>query len=184
MSAVRSTALQSTGSPSVLEGANGITGTGGEAAERIDRPWIPRPFGVSSTDATNPSQVGGPATVRMPLRGAPIGANSQPLAEWHGIVLSVGESHFVAELIGKTGIGVAGSHEEACLPIDEVRASDRDLLSPGAFFRLCVSRESDRSGTWRRSTYVVFRRMPAYRREELEAAKLAARDLVRALRVE
>lgn len=111
------------------------------------------------------------------------GVRSQALAEWQGMVVEVGSTHFVAELTGKFGAGVAGSHEEARLPIDEVRPDDRELLNPGAFFRLCITREMDR-GAWKRSTYIVFRRLPAFRREELEEARQAARDLVRGLRVD
>ena len=109
---------------------------------------------------------------------------SQPLAEWHGQVSSMGGEYFVAELRGVWGDGVAGEHEEATIPIAEVPDDDRTLITPGAFFRLCVSRERAPHGTLRRSTYVVFRRMPAYRREELEDALVRAREIVRGLRLE
>ena len=73
--------------------------------------------------------------------------------------------------------------EEAQIPRDEVRQDDRDLLREGAFFRLCVNWELV-NGSRRRVTDIVFRRMPAYRRDELEDARKAAVDLFHALRVE
>ena len=115
---------------------------------------------------------------------APAPVAHQALAEWQGMVTEVGETHFVAELQGKIGQGVSGSIEEARIPVDEVSPEDRELLRPGAFFRLCITRELTPHGSSRRYTQVVFRRMPAYRREDLEAARAEARELVRELRVE
>lgn len=108
----------------------------------------------------------------------------QALAEWQGMVVEVGESNFVAELQGKIGQGVNGSLEEARIPLSEVSPEDRELLRPGAFFRLCITRELTPEGSLRRYTQVVFRRMPAYRREDLEAARAEAMEIVRELRVE
>lgn len=105
------------------------------------------------------------------------------IAEWHGQVLIINENHFVAELKGTIGEGVAGIVEEAQIPNDGIRDDDQPLVRPGAFFRLCVNWEV-RNGTRRRFTEIVFRRMPAYRREELEAAHQEALDLVRGLRLE
>ena len=108
---------------------------------------------------------------------------SQVIAEWHGQVVSIEEGYFVAELRGILGTGVAGEVEEAQIPVDSVQEHDLALMQPGAFFRLCVSMEI-RNGTRRRFTDVVFRRLPAYRREELEAAQRDAQELVRGLRLE
>lgn len=105
------------------------------------------------------------------------------IAEWHGQVVSINENHFIAEPKGTIGEGVAGVAEEAQIPNDEIRDDDRPLVRPGAFFRLCVNLEV-RKGTRRRFTDIVFRRMPAYRREELEAAHQEALELVRGLRLE
>lgn len=110
-------------------------------------------------------------------------ARSQVIAEWHGQVIAIEQSYFIAELKGTIGAGVAGALEEAQIPRDEVRQDDRDLLREGAFFRLCVNWEFV-NGSRRRVTDIVFRRMPAYRRDELEEARKAAVDLFHALRVE
>ena len=110
-------------------------------------------------------------------------ARSQVIAEWHGQVVAIKHDYFVAELKGTLGVGVAGSLEEAQIPSDEVRQDDRELLQEGAFFRLCVNWEFV-NGSRRRVTDLVFRRMPAYRRDELEEARKAAVELFHALRVE
>ena len=110
-------------------------------------------------------------------------ARSQVIAEWHGQVVSIESAYFVAQLKGKLGTGVTGSLEEAQIPLDEVRSDDLLLLKAGAFFRLCVNLELI-NGSKRRVTDLVFRRMPGYRRDELEAAKESADQLFHALRVE
>ena len=105
------------------------------------------------------------------------------IAEWHGQVLSVQDDYFIAELSGTVGEGVRDSHEEAQIPLEEISESDRELLVTGAFFRLCISYELD-GQTRRKFTQVIFRRLPAYRRDDLEHAKDRAAELKRALRVE
>lgn len=110
-------------------------------------------------------------------------ARSQLIAEWHGQVVAIESDYFVAELKGTIGANVVGSLEEAMIPRDEIRPEDRELLGEGAFFRLCVNWEFF-NGSKRRVTDLVFRRMPAYRRDELEEARKTAADLFHALRVE
>lgn len=109
---------------------------------------------------------------------------SQLLAEWHGQVLEIGADSFTAQLKGRHGNGVSGMEEEAVIPLEDVRDSDKELLAPGAFFSLCISYEINASGSKRRFAEVIFRRMPSYRREELEAARVRAREIVRGLRLE
>lgn len=110
---------------------------------------------------------------------------NQVMAEWHGMVTELLESTFVAELKGVLGKDVMGALEEAIIPIDEVRDEDLPFLVPGAFFRLTVNSVLRPGGkTRRRFTDVTFRRMPAYRREELEEAAERGRALERAIRVE
>ena len=110
-------------------------------------------------------------------------AVSQLLAEWHGQVTEVNATTFFAQLKGRHGDGVIGQENVAVIPRDEVRPDDEELLMPGAFFSLCVSYEISRKGR-RRYTEVVFRRLPAYRREELEQAAVRGREIARGLRLE
>ena len=121
--------------------------------------------------------------LRLPITRR-IDSISEPVAEWQGQVTEIEDEHFIAQLRGTVGTGVAGSLEEALIPINDVNPGDIDLLKPGAFFRLCISYEIAPTGNRRRYTEVIFRRLPAYRREELEAARSKAADLARDLRVE
>jgi hypothetical protein len=117
-------------------------------------------------------------------RGATRGqTTSQLLAEWHGQVTEVLSSTFSAQLRGRHGEGVIGKEEVAVIPIGELREDDISLLEPGAFFSLSVSYEISLRGR-RKFTEVVFRRLPAYRREELELAQSRGRELARALHLE
>lgn len=109
--------------------------------------------------------------------------STQLLAEWHGQVTEVLASSFVAELKGRHGEGVAGKEEVAVIPRDEVSPDDAELLEPGAFFSLCIAYEQSSRGR-RKFTTVVFRRLPAYRREELEEARERGRQIARGLRLE
>lgn len=110
---------------------------------------------------------------------------NQVLAEWHGMVTEVLDGTFVAELKGILGKDVKGAVEEAVIPIEEVREEDLPFLVPGALFRLTVNNVRRSEGKARRRfTDVTFRRMPAYRREELEEAAERGRALARVIRVE
>lgn len=111
-------------------------------------------------------------------------ARSELVAEWHGQVTKVLDESFVAELRGVSGKNVGGSLEEAEIPLGEVRDDDLALVRVGAFFRLCVSYEKSTTGTRRRYAEVIFRRLPAYRREELEEAAAEAEQILRDIRVE
>ena len=109
--------------------------------------------------------------------------STQLLAEWHGQVTQVLASSFVAELKGRHGEGVAGKEEIAVIPRDEVNPDDAELLEPGAFFSLCIAYEQSSRGR-RKFTTVVFRRLPGYRREELEEARERGHQIARGLRLE
>jgi hypothetical protein len=111
---------------------------------------------------------------------------SEVLAEWSGCVTSIQEegAFFTATLDGVKGNGVKGQEEDANIPITDVAQWDRELLREGNFFRLCVIQGFDASGDPIRSTKVVFRRMPAYRQQDLERALERGRELAGRLRVE
>ena len=96
----------------------------------------------------------------------------EQLAEWSGYVTSIQEEgySFSATLTGVSGIGVEGEQDDAIIPVSDVAEADKELLRVGNFFRLCVTQEVTKSGQPRRYTQVIFRRMPAYRREDLESA--------------
>ena len=113
-------------------------------------------------------------------------ASSVVLAEWNGCVTRFDSeaSHFSAALTGIRGRGVSGEEEDAQIPVDDVSAYDRALLQPGNFFRLSVVYEVAPNGQPRRSTQVVFRRLPVYLRDDLQRVEAEAREFARGLRVE
>lgn len=106
------------------------------------------------------------------------------LAEWNGAVLSVKDHFFIAALKGIAGEGVQGEEEDAEIPLSDVSEFEKDLLQPGNMFRLCVFSEVLKNGQPRRYTQVTFRRLPAYRSKDLEAASQRVDELYSSIRVE
>jgi hypothetical protein len=128
------------------------------------------------------NQVASIRAAAVQMIGAP---SAQVIAEWHGQVTAIRDETFIAELKGTLGDGVRGSWEEAEIPTEEVRPDDLQLLAVGAFFRLTVNYELQPiSRSRRRYTDITFRRLPAYRRDELEEASRRGQETARAIRME
>lgn len=110
----------------------------------------------------------------------------EELAEWDGCVTEIQNEgrFFSATLNGIKGMGVKGQEEDALIPISDVAEWDKELLCAGNYFRLCVMQGVDQSGEPIRYTKVVFRRMPAYRQQDLDDALVRGSQLARGLRVE
>lgn len=106
------------------------------------------------------------------------------LAEWDGYVTEIGEASFKAVLRGIAGGGVEGKRHEGEIALDELGQSDRQLLRPGAMFRICILSEVDDDERPKRFAKVIFRRLPAYRQYELEAADKRSAERHRRIRVE
>ena len=106
------------------------------------------------------------------------------VAEWDGYVIEVGETFFTAALRGIAGEGVVGEDHGAEIALNDVGRSDRALLRPGAFFRICIYFELDQDDRPKRYAKVVFRRLPAYRQADLELADKRSEERHRKLRVE
>jgi len=109
------------------------------------------------------------------------------LAEWEGTVIEVGTESFSATLLQiprGTQISSASTSrlqkptylEQTELPIDDIRAADRDLLKPGALFRMVIGYLISPTGTRRRSLTVVFRRLPQWREPDLQRSRKVAED--------
>lgn len=105
-------------------------------------------------------------------------------AEWDGYVTKVGELSFTAVLRGIAGEGVAGESHDAEIALVDVGRSDRTLLRPGAFFRICIYCQLDEDDRPKRYAKVVFRRLPAYRQADLDQADRRSEERHRKLRVE
>jgi hypothetical protein len=67
--------------------------------------------------------------------------------------------------------------EIAEIPIEEVDASDMDLLREGALFYLSVRRRIMPSGRHENASQIVFRRLPAWQKSTLRAAAQEAAEL-------
>lgn len=106
------------------------------------------------------------------------------VAEWEGFVTRIDEATIEARLVGLTGEGVAGEVEEATIPRSEIAAADDSLVAVGGLFRLCISYEKTQAGERRRYSTLTFRRLPAYRQRDLDAAHERTRERLNALRVE
>jgi hypothetical protein len=103
--------------------------------------------------------------------------------EWEGTVTRVGHETFWASLTrieraavpspSATRLHAIFPTEHTELPLDDVRASDRELVRPGAVFRMVVGYQISRSGR-RRAIDVVFRRLPRWRPYDMRAAEAEA----------
>lgn len=142
-----------------------------DAANNIDIETSVAPFSIPST-----------FTRLMPSKRI----SPEELAEWDGCVTGIQNEgmFFSATLNGIKGLGVEGQEEDAIIPISDVAEWDKELLCTGNYFRLCVMQSVDLSGEPIRYTKVVFRRMPAYRQQDLDEALERGRQLARGLRVE
>jgi hypothetical protein len=112
----------------------------------------------------------------------------RPIAEWQGYVTRIEreDGRFFASMDGIFGAAVKGKKHDAVIPLSEVSPEDLDLVREGAYFRLSVAYAITRGGTGtsKRQSTLVFRRLPAYRADELENLRDLAGELVRGIRLE
>lgn len=148
-------------------------------------------FVAAANDYTERSEPPATAIGHLTRRNSTVVAStasvSRPsvrVAEWDGYVTKMGDRFFTAVLRGIAGEGVAGESHAAEIALDDVGRSDRPLLRPGAFFRLCIYFQLDEDDRPKRYAKVVFRRLPAYRQEELDQADRRSEERHRKLRVE
>lgn len=100
-----------------------------------------------------------------------------PLQEWEGYVMSVSDDGFTAQLVDLTAEDDLPA-EEADFSLDDVSDPDRRLLREGAVFRWTIGYEKSVSGTKKRISQIVFRRLPQWTKKEIEAADWTARQLL------
>lgn len=96
------------------------------------------------------------------------------LQKWEGVVLETKEDYFIARLYD---LNAKGNEEEVELPLEEVSEGDRDLVKPGAVFYWNIGYFDSRTGQRKRESITRFRRLPAWRQEELESAKSEADEI-------
>lgn len=100
-----------------------------------------------------------------------------PLQEWEGLVLEVrADGGFVARL---TDVAAQGQsvEEEAEFPATEINDDDRPLVVAGAIFRWTVGFLRSSAGTRKRTSQVVFRRLPQWTKNDLARADKQADEL-------
>jgi hypothetical protein len=89
------------------------------------------------------------------------------LQQWEGVVTEVTQEAFFARLLS---LSDNKSDLEAEFAIDEVHREDKKLIHPGAIFYWSIGYKEDR-GQRIRASLVRFRRLPAWQKHELEAAR-------------
>lgn len=95
--------------------------------------------------------------------------------EWEGYVTNIDTSYFHAQLIDLTTKGI---EEETKFELAEVSPNNRELLKEGAIFRWSIGYERLKGGTKKRSSSIVFRRLPAWSKREIEKSRKEAELLV------
>jgi hypothetical protein len=100
-----------------------------------------------------------------------------PLQEWEGHVIDISEHGFTARLVDMTR-QESVAREEADFELDEVSDPDRDLLREGAVFRWTIGYETAPSGSKKRVSQLVFRRLPKWTKKELAQADRDADKLL------
>ncbi len=68
--------------------------------------------------------------------------------------------------------------EEADFDLEDIADPDRDLLREGAIFRWTIGYETAPSGSKKRVSQLVFRRLPKWTRNEIAQADRDADDLL------
>lgn len=99
----------------------------------------------------------------------------EPIQEWEGYVTSVGRARFSARLIDVTKRKTHET-EAAQFLISELSEDNIALLCEGAKFRWVIGTQFS-NGRKRSVSELVFRRLPAWTRRELQSAKEEATQL-------
>jgi hypothetical protein len=155
-------------------------------SELISRTWTaaarPETFEVreeeNSTvvEMTTPKEASGVVRVSPPIVEFP---REVKLQEWEGQVQEVRDHYFLARLTDLTTRDTEET-EEAELPISDIVEGDRDLLVPGAVFRLLIAYKYE-NGEKSRFTRLTIRRLPMWTDAEIKQADKEAEALHAAL---
>jgi hypothetical protein len=104
-------------------------------------------------------------------------ASSLLLQEWEGYVTEVASDTFAANLMEIRPEKSDLADESADFLISDLSDSDRKMLRPGAIFRWTIGYEFYRGEPRKRVSKIVFRRLPAWSRQDLQRAKARANEL-------
>ena len=98
-----------------------------------------------------------------------------PLREWEGTVTQVLDDAFVGAMIDLSE-KEKGFQDVAEFPISDLPPDAEPLLKPGAIFRWSIGYMIV-DGTRQRASKIVFRRLPAWTKRDLQEANKYASDL-------
>ena len=96
------------------------------------------------------------------------------LQEWEGYVIKIGKDDFTVRLLDLTA-GSSHEEEEAIIPLSEISEDSLKYLQLGSIFRWVIGYERSASGTKRRVSEVVFRKLPVVTKQDLAEAEERAR---------
>lgn len=99
------------------------------------------------------------------------------LQKWQGVVVEVFSDYFKANIFDLYNDGV---QEIAEIPIEEVLPEDNELLKPGGVFYWNIGYD-DPFGTRRRTSLILFRRLPKKTKSLLRSAKAEAEKMGKSL---
>jgi len=100
------------------------------------------------------------------------------LQKWEGIVQSVSSESFIARLTNQTD---AGPDQDAEFAKEEIDLPDHALIQPGAVFYWILGYSDSPGGQRVRISCLRFRRLPAWNKKDLDAARTEARKLITAI---
>ena len=103
----------------------------------------------------------------LQVRTAP--TSTGKVVEWEGVVETIADDYFNCKLKVVKGSEV-DFDEFSEFSIDRVDPGDRDLVRPGALFRLVIGVQAI-SGTRQQFSRLIFRRLPGWRQEAIDSAQ-------------
>lgn len=113
-----------------------------------------------------------------------VSSKLEVLQSWEGVVTEVDDltREFSARLHDLTNS--QGELREALFDLRDVSANDRDLLRAGAVFQWLIGYRRFNFGQMERVSSIVFRRLPAWHSEDLEAARREGEAIAAAFHAE
>ena len=92
------------------------------------------------------------------------------LQEWEGYVTEIRHEDFTANLLDLTA-GETYAGEEAVIPLVEIWEADAAKMRVGSIFRWVIGYQRSVVGTKERVSRIVFRDLPAFTKNEIQAAQ-------------
>lgn len=102
-----------------------------------------------------------------------------PIQEWEGYVKEINGDKFTADLIDLTDPNNKRL-ELGEFDINDI-SNDPSLLKEGAVFRISIGYKIERSGSRTKNFQIIFRRLPAWSKTEIENSKKEAAELINSI---